>query len=348
MTVFQADPLCDPRWHNLILAHPRSSAFHTAGWLEALRRTYGYRPIAFTTSAPSEPLDNMLVFCEVSSWATGKRLVSLPFSDHCDPLVDRADDLLEVTGFLSRQACDRGWKYIELRPRSDPHCLSLRGDFTLDSEFWLHTLDLRGELQNVLQRCHPDCVRRKVRRAEREGLRYEQGRSEALLEKFYLLLVRTRRRHSLPPQPIAWFKNLLACLGESVQIRVASKGNVPTAAIVTLAFRNTVTYKYGCSDASFHNLGGMPWLFWHTIQEAKAAGFHELDLGRCDCDNMGLAAFKEHLGATRSRIAYHRYPAGAKHGLHHEWITRIQKPLFTCLPDSLLRATGRLIYRHIG
>ncbi len=51
-----------------------------------------------TTCAPDAPLTDGVVFCEVDSWLTGRRLVSLPFSDHCEPL-------LQTTRRLSRRCC---------------------------------------------------------------------------------------------------------------------------------------------------------------------------------------------------------------------------------------------------
>ena len=59
-------------------------------------------------------------------------------------------------------------------------------------------------------------------------------------------------------------------------------------------------------------LGGMPFLFWRLIQDARARGFAELDLGRSDVDQPGLIAFKDHLGATRSTLTYYRYPKGQR------------------------------------
>src|SRR5712691_8690190 len=52
-TVHEIDPLRDLRWQALIDRHPNASVFQTTGWLEALRLTYGYEPVAFTTSPPS-------------------------------------------------------------------------------------------------------------------------------------------------------------------------------------------------------------------------------------------------------------------------------------------------------
>src|SRR5436853_1814942 len=110
-TIHSLDPLRDPRWPEFVQRHPRASVFHTPGWLEALRRTYGYEPIVYTTSPPRAELTNGLVFCRVRSWLTGNRVVSLPFSDHCEALVDKAEDLDCLLESLEREAKSDGWKY---------------------------------------------------------------------------------------------------------------------------------------------------------------------------------------------------------------------------------------------
>ena len=50
MRFYQIDPTKDARWAELVERHPKASVFHTVGWLKTLRRTYGYEPVAFTTS----------------------------------------------------------------------------------------------------------------------------------------------------------------------------------------------------------------------------------------------------------------------------------------------------------
>src|SRR5438067_1875924 len=97
MSVYQIDPVSDPRWSEFLQTNRGASVFHTAGWMDALRRTYGYEPVAYTTSPPCTMLDNGWVFCRVRSWLTGRRLVSLPFSDHCDPLVQESEHVEELS-----------------------------------------------------------------------------------------------------------------------------------------------------------------------------------------------------------------------------------------------------------
>lgn len=110
------DPLRDPRWSEFIERHPDASIFHSTAWLEALRRTYGYEPLVVTTSGINERLLNGIVLCRVRSWATGSRLVSLPFSDHCEPLVDDRRDLETLITFLKAEVERGRYRYLEMRP----------------------------------------------------------------------------------------------------------------------------------------------------------------------------------------------------------------------------------------
>jgi hypothetical protein len=290
-------------------------------------------------------LTNGIVFCRISSWLTGSRLVSLPFADHCEPLVRRPEESREILNFL-RSTLDREkLRYIELRPLgANP---LIEDGMRKSDLFSLHTLDLSPTLEDLFRKLQKDSIQRKIRRAERENLVYEEGQSEIFLKKFYQLFVLTRRRHRAPPQPIDWFRNLVKCLGDGVKIRVASKAGHPVASILTLRHGDTMVYKYGGSNASFHNLGAMPFLFWKAIQDAKAEGARQFDFGRSDCDNTGLITFKDHWGSQRTELAYWRVP-GESAPIRGHWKLKIAGPIFARMPDRLLTASGRLLYRHIG
>lgn len=346
MTVHRLDPAQDPRWSELLQQHPRASVYHTPGWLEALRRTYDYEPMVFTTSPPDAKLRNGVVFCRVNSWLTGRRLVSLPFSDHCEPLVNSAEELGALCVGLQQLGRAQRCRYVELRPTASQPAGG--AGFAASETFYMHRLDLQPEVDKLFRNLHKDSTQRKIRRAEREGLVYRQGREPELLRDFYLLQVRTRRRQGLPPQPLKWFQNLAGTMGSSLVVRVANKDAQPVAAILTLSFRNVVVYKYGCSDERHHNLGGMALLFWKMIQEARAAGATEIDFGRSDLNNQGLVTFKEHWNAQRSPLTYWRYPAQAPTPSGSDWKSRLPATAFSRMPDSLLIQSGKLLYRHFG
>src|SRR5260370_33528826 len=268
-------------------------------------------------------------------------MVSLQFTERCEALVEGPEEVKEILGSLHCALGREKFKYIELRPLSAS--VPKECGMQENSSFCFHALDLHAELGELFGRLQKDSIQRKIRRAEREALLYEEGRSDRLIKKFYRLFVQTRRRHRVPPQPINWFRNVVTCLGDGLKIRVASKEGRPIASIMTLRHGHTMVYKYGGSDASAHNVGGMPFLFWKAIQDAKKDGVQKFDFGRSDCDNAGLITFKDRWGSERMELTYWRLSGRGAHG-RGQWMLKVARPIFACMPDLFLAASGRILY----
>lgn len=345
MQLYLTDPLADSRWDDLVSRHPSASAFHRRGWLQALAQTYGYEPWVLTSTPEGQSLNDGILFCRVSSWITGTRFVSLPFTDHCEPLLQPGSDLRDYIAWLIEKRDHERWKYFELRPltpQQEP------GASHAGRSFVFHKLDLRLPPEQIFRNLHKDSIQRKIRRAEREKLSYETGRSQQLLDEFYRLVLITRKRLQVLPQPRKWFANLREHMGENLQIRIARKNGVAIAGLLSLRHRSSVIYKYGGSDKKFHNLGGMPFLFWKLIEESKAEGAEQIDFGRTELTNRGLITFKNRLGAARTQLTYQRYSRGEAAGPVAQWDWRATKYVVAHLPNSLSYAAGRMLYRHMG
>ena len=348
--VYKIDPLKDSRWDALLENHPDASAFHTRAWLEALFKTYGYKSFAYTTSAPGEPLRDGLVFCRVEDWFTGRRLVSLPFSDHCEPLIRHPGEMQTFINSIQEEFATCDWRYIEIRPKKGLRNRTLSCQPSTTYAFY--RLNLKPELNVLFCNFHKSSIQRKIKRARREGLRCETGATESLLNAFYALLTITRRRHGVPPQPKVWFRNLIECFGPALQISVAYKQKTPVAAMLTLHHKNTLVYKYGGSDPKYNNLGSMHCLYWEAIQRAKVLGLEEFDLGRTDIDQPGLMTFKRRWGAAESSLSYFRISHCERPTHMFEartaWKARAAKTIFSVAPAWVLSRLGGLLYKHIG
>lgn len=342
------DPLVDPRWMEFLLRHPRASVFHTPGWLRALSETYGYRPVVYTRSLPGQPLHDGVVFCEVKTWLVRPRLVSLPFSDHVEPLISTTEELHVLLGHLEQNLRQGQWTSIELRP---PGQTDNWPGYRDGQQFVLHTLDLEPPLELLFKRLNKDSTQRKIRRAAREGLRYEEGRTDELLQTFFELVVMTRKRKSLPPPPLAWFRNVVRYVGDYAKIRIArTRNGQPIGGILTISFKGTMVFKYGASDARFHSLGTMPFLLWRAIEDAKAMRASHFDFGRSDAGHAGLIRFKDHFGTEQISLRYKICPAEPSEPLNNDknWKLKIATKIFGKLPEPALILAGRLIYPHIG
>ena len=222
-------------------------------------------------------------------------------------------------------------------------------EFGQGNRYFLHRLDIQPSLESLFSGFHKSCVQRVIKRAQKGAVHTVSGNTPELLRIFYRLMVQTRRRHLLPPQPYGWFESLARNLGDRLRIRAALLGDRPISAILTLTHRDTIVYKYGCSDDNYFNQGGIFLLFWEMIQDAQSAGLKELDLGRSDLDGPGLVQFKDRWGAGRTEMIYYRSPGRTDSG-HSSPLKNLgflRKGL-GLLPDSALILIGKALYRHTG
>jgi|GEM_PF-266966 len=120
MSDFQIiNPIAYSGWNDLLLAAPGASFFHTAEWAKVLSDAYGYQPYYFA-EIENSTLKTLLPLMEVKSFLTGKRGVSLPFTDFCPIIASTENDLkmlLESAADLGRK---NKWKTIEFRDNLAP------------------------------------------------------------------------------------------------------------------------------------------------------------------------------------------------------------------------------------
>ena len=82
------DPEADPRWDDFVQQHPEGSIYHHSAWKKVLEETYGFDPFYVALENKTEgTFEGIVPFMLVNSWLTGKRLVSLPFTSYCNPIV---------------------------------------------------------------------------------------------------------------------------------------------------------------------------------------------------------------------------------------------------------------------
>ena len=343
MAAYTLDPLTDARWPAFLARHPAASMFHTPGWLAALRRSYGYEPLVMTTCAPGRELTDGVAFCRVGSRLTGRRLVSLPFSDHCEPLADSESGLNDLLGAVGSWQAGLGCGHAELRPLHVAPTPA--AGFGPSDAFFMHELELRGSAAEILRGFAKDSIQRKIRRAEREDLVCDEGRSEKLIGAFYALQLLTRRRHGFRRSRCNGSRSCPE-LGEDLKFRIAFRGGAPIAGIVTLRYKQTMIYKYGSSDAAHHNTGALQLLFWNAIRESLDGGLERFDFGRSDLDNEGLAVFKDRWGRNPLPAVVLAQPACLR-GSRASLIRPLAQEVFSRIPDRLLTLSGRLLYKHL-
>lgn len=339
--IVRSNPLDDPSWDSVLTRFPAATFFHTAAWARVLQETYGFRPL-YLVHKTGDQCDGVLPLMEIDSWLTGRRGVSLPFTDHCEPLSlsgQTSEALAEETTTLARE---RRWRHWELRGGTQTLGLPVT------VAFHGHLLDLSPGPEKLFARC-ADAVRRAVRKAERSEIALSFTHSRENMEAFHRLLCRTRQRHGVPPQPWHFFENIRRHVLEAGHGRLVlawSEGR-PIAGAVFFHFGRTVVFKFGASLEQFQHLRANNLVFWRAIEWHAAAGFETLDLGRTSIANEGLRRFKLGWGPVERRIEYARFDCRASvfaptPDRAHGW----QNRLFRWVPPTLARLIGAVAYKH--
>ncbi|GAB4390626.1 MAG: hypothetical protein Kow0025_23940 [Thermodesulfovibrionales bacterium] len=339
------NPTFYPSWDEMVLAHPGHSFFHSAAWARVLEESYGYTPFYFTAFSGGG-ISALVPVMEVRSVITGKRGVSLPFSDHCEPMASDGGEFRELFEAAARFGGSSGWRYLEIRGSNEflshvpHHCY-----------YYGHSLDLRGGEGRIYAGLR-DSNRRSIAKAEREGVEVSIGRSRGDLAEYYRLHCITRRRHGLPPQPEGFFRSVQGHIMDrgAGAVALARHGGRTVAGAVFFRLGKKAFFKYGASDYAYQRLRPNNLVMWEAIRWLAAEGMVSLCLGRTEPGNRGLERFKSGWGARKRVIRYYRYDtsrnafmAGLPGGgpvTHSALMAR--------MPLAVLKPLGRLLYRHVG
>ena len=344
------DPRTCPDWDAFVDSHPDGNVFHTSGWARVLLGTYKYRPLYHVRRDDSGAIRSAVALMQVDGRLTTRRLVGLPFSDVCPPLLESTGEDAELLSVVSGAAVAAGASHVELRgPGAVP--LDSAG-FGAGQAFYQHIIPITASAEETAKGFHSS-ARRAIRKAEREGLSVREANSLDDMREFYRLTVLTRKKHGLLPQPWRFFASVHRHMIEAGagHLLLADFEGRPIAGDLLLRFRDQMVYKFNASDPRFLNLRPNNILLWQAIRLSASLGCRSLDLGRCDTDNEGLRRFKLLWGSDEKTLRYYTHAvAGATNGsLASNVLPQSLLALFVKLaPSSALRGMGSAIYHNFG
>ena len=338
------DPTRIADWDHLLRALPGSSFFYTRAWAKVLQESYGYTPLYFALM-DAGAMRALLPMMEVSSFLTGKRGVSLPFTDYCAPLAPHEQVFFALFDAAKQEAKRRGWKYIDLRLTNGILRKEIPSLF-----FHGHVLDLDvGQEQLFAQ--FSDTNRRNIRKAGKQGVEVRLENTLESLQEFYRLNCLTRRRHGLPPQPWHFFENVhreIIAKGLGITVLARHEGNA-VAGNVFFHNGDTALFKFGASDMRYQHLRAGNLAMWEAIKFYAGKGFKSICFGRTEPENKGLRRFKEGWGTKETDITYYRFDlASASFVTENDNVSRSRREMLAMLPLPALRMLGNLLYRHVG
>lgn len=323
--------------------HRLGSLFSSPPWIEALIRTYGFG-ISAAARVRNGTVGDTILFSHVSD-LRGERLLCLPFSDYCDPLVEDNDAWNEVIAPLLKFEVPISLRCLNTDiPINDPR-------FAMVGRAMWHAVDL-DKTEEALWAGLSGSARQNIRRAERDGVVVRESRDLEAVRAFHRLHCYLRKiKYRLLAQPIAFFENLHEAFAPSEQLTVllAEIDEVPVAGIFFLEWKDALYYKFNASSDQQSRPNDL--LVWEGIRLARQRGLARMDFGLSDLGQPGLIRYKRKFATQEKAIILLRWQPpgyadrrGEQIGMTFGRITHMLTD--PGVPDEITRAASDELYRY--
>ena len=181
------DPNKDYRWDQFVQEHPLGWICHLSGWMNVLKSSFKHmRPYYYAILDNSlNRITAALPTFYVKSNLIGDRIVCMPFTTLCDPLVTQPEDLKAIVdnimGNKSLAEC-----YLEIRTLFASDIIP-DDNFRKICNYEYHYLELNIDPNCLLDNFHRTCVKQRIRKAEKSNVICKKGRTKTGLAEFYRL-----------------------------------------------------------------------------------------------------------------------------------------------------------------
>ncbi len=340
----QVDPRSDPRWVQLVENAP-SDVFHSPAWMRVLTDTYDMEVRGLLLlDGDGQPRAGM-PFVHVSDFL-GDRIVSLPFSDYCDPLASDPEDWARLANGLMAQG-----NPVTLRCLHNTLPLE-DGRFQVAKRAKWHGLDLTPDLEEIWSGVDSP-ARRAIRKAEREGVTVRRGGEEDDIRAFFDMHLRVRKaKYRLLAQPYRFFENIWRHIIEPGHgfVMLATYRGETIGGILFVEWRDTLYYKFNASNPGYLGLRPNDVMISSAIRYAKEKGLRRLDFGLSDWEQDSLVRYKRKYASEEKSISFLQHGPDRVDGRQSEirrFLGRITELLTReDVPDSVSREAGDLMYRY--
>lgn len=332
-------------WGQSLARHRFGSLFSSPPWIEAISRTYGFEIVAAVSGSGSNA-DAAVLFSHIQD-LRGNRIVCLPFSDYCDPLVGDSDVWNElVEPLLLIEAPIRMRCLRNSLPSRDPR-------FILYKRAKWHGVNLARAENELWAGLAPE-ARQSIRHACRKEVVVRESKSLEDMRLFHQMHLRLRKsKYRLLAPPFALFENIQKIFSrdDRATLLIAEHSGEPLAGIFLLRWQDVLYYKFNASFDYSYRPNEL--LLWRAMLLGHHLGLATLDLGLSDIEQPGLVRYKRKFATEEREISFFEWlprdvqdprAVEASETLSH--VTRLLTD--PSVPDEITRAAGERFYRFFA
>jgi hypothetical protein len=342
------------KWDDFVMSHPLGSIYHLSGYKKVLEESFSHikgEIVAICDEETREITGGLPVY-HVESKITGKRWVSAPFTNFCEPLTNDPGDAKRLLEYLVEIYHQEKPSYLEVRARPGNH-LDRDANFGATANYVHHFLPLDLPPAKLLSKFHKKAVRVPILKAIQNNLSLRFADTEDDVLEFYRIYQKARRRIGLPSIPYGFFQNLWEVFYPSgrMQLIMGLLDHQLIGASILLKFKDWVYIEFGHDRFEFRKMCVNHFLDWEAIRIAVQENFKFVSFGRTSIQNSGLIDYKRHWGTTAEHLLTHYYPkAGDETDKAREasWQYRLTRQMCARSPRPVYDLISKFIYHHLG
>lgn len=337
------------KWDDFVAAHPLGTLYHTSSWQKVIKTAFSLKPFYLILEDDKQSIKAGMPLFEING-ITGKKLECIPNAQVCDPLVSNQADYDKLMQFILSYLQENHLKCAEIKlssffpEKNNGHSTSL-------DEYSTYLLDITRPLTEIEAGLHKSCIRRRIKKAEKNGIELVVGGSLNDMKIFYKLYVKMRKSIGLLPQPLNFFSALWQHLAndDNLEILHAKYQNEIISSLLLTKYRNTVVYEYGASASDAAQLSPSTFLLWEAIKRSISQGYEKFDFGRTSKDQQSLALFKKRWGTKQENLTYIYLPETNRGSSlsQNNFAKKLMYHTVKMAPERMCQWMGNYLYKYL-
>ena len=336
------------RWNQYVHAHPQATAYHNFAWVESVEQAYGH-PNVSLIALDGDKVVGVLPIVKMQRPLSGYFLCSLPFCDIGHAVADNEQITITLLEQLQRLKSSSNAKHIEYRDTAPLIAAQTNKTDELHGRKVRMLLPL-PETSEQLMSGFKSKLRSQIHRAEKNGLTYQTGNSQELLNAFYQVFIHNMRKLGSPVHSKAWYEALRKNYHNDLLISVVYTETTPIGAGIVLRNGDKACIPWASTLAEYNHLAPNMLMYWSLLKEVTDSGAKEFDFGRSTYGE-GTFRFKQQWGAQPLPLNWslpgqQQDPAEAPSSPSR--LRSVVEQLWSHLPIAVTAMIGPRIRKHIS
>lgn len=296
-------------WEDYVSFKRDCLIYHTLEWKDFQVSIFKYKTLYMISRNSKGNIEAVLPMCSIRSPFTGRRLVSLPFSQFCGPIWSSEDALVSLLKCVKKYLQKAGFDHLLIKMKKMlPSRVEKGLGLVKLTYFYESEIPFSGRtLQEVWRKFNKTSVRLAIKKAERENVQVTELQTNEELSQLSYLMSKSTKRHGLPPYPKDLFgrihKNLVS--KGMANIFLAKYRQKLIAGLVLFAYNAQAMPAYIFSDVDYLNKRPNNLLYWHAIKWSYENGSKVFDFGITSPYHLSLLNFKKRWGTSTYKIPYY-------------------------------------------